>query len=237
MFAVKSDDALNVRAEPDSASKKVYSYAPGVKKIASTGRSIEQRGTLWTEVSFAGGTGWVNRLFLTEMKPGGGCGDPVLTAVIRKFMRAVATKDGASLEEVVSPLRGLSIRNSPLQSSVKLTRDDAKTLFTSSEPRQWGFEPGSEVKVSGPFKNALLPSLARSVAGKGAREKCGDALLMGGSAGMVSWPPELSGLTLVSFHFPGQNPGDTTWSTWVAGLEYEDAKPYVSYLIQYRWES
>src|SRR4051812_18399886 len=31
VFGVKSDDVLNVRAEPSASSKKVYSYAPSVK--------------------------------------------------------------------------------------------------------------------------------------------------------------------------------------------------------------
>src|SRR3954470_19465127 len=52
VFGGKSDDVLNVRAEPSASSKKVYSYAPSVKSIRGTGHAIEKDKTPWIEVAF-----------------------------------------------------------------------------------------------------------------------------------------------------------------------------------------
>ncbi len=109
---VAANDVLNVREKPDVASKKVYSFAPGVKNIRLTGQHQEKGGTPWVEVAFEGGTGWVNRTFLAEQHPGGGCNDPEVAALIRAFMKAVSASDSLALKDTVSPLRGLTVKPS-----------------------------------------------------------------------------------------------------------------------------
>lgn len=222
VFGVKADDVLNVRAEPDAKSKKVYSYTPAVTAIKSTGRKQAAGGADWLEVAFDGGTGWVNRGFVLEVKPGGGCNDPALTAVIRTVMRAVASSDGAALQEVVSPVRSLLVRKSPTAPSAYIPANEAAGVFTSATPKNWGDQ-------SGPFKSVILPSLREDVAGKGAKEVCGKLLM--GAGQELDWPAELAGLTLVSFHRPEQ--GAQGWHTTVGGLEYVDGKPYLAALVQF----
>jgi hypothetical protein len=221
VFGVKADDVLNVRAEPDHKSKKVYSYGPSVTAISGTGRQVVSGGVPWLEVAFDSGTGWVNRTFLREVVPGGGCNDPALTALIRKVMRAVALSDGASLQDTVSPLRGLLVRQTPASPTVRIPPNEAGGLFTSPTPKSWGADVGS-------FKQVILPSLREDVAGKGAQETCGK-LLAGGTE--QEFPAELAGLTLVSFHRPAS--GARSWHTTVGGLEYVEGKPYLTALVQY----
>src|SRR5687767_4238866 len=58
VFDVKSNDVLNVRAEADSKSQKVYSFGPSVKTVRTTGKASQNGSTQWVEVAFGGGTGW-----------------------------------------------------------------------------------------------------------------------------------------------------------------------------------
>jgi hypothetical protein len=182
VYGVKSDDVLNVRAEPDASSKKVYSFGPTVKGVRTTGRSLVRGDTPWAEVVFEGGTGWVNRLFLTEVMPGGGCNDPNLTAAIRKLMRVVESTDPAGLRDVVSPLRGLSVRGDVASQPVHFAWDGVDGVFTSPV----------------------------AITVKGASEKCGKVVLGAGANG--GWPAEYAAVTPVSFDYPGTTGADWyTW--------------------------
>jgi hypothetical protein len=176
----------------------------------------------------------VNRSFLLEMRPGGGCNDPALLEAIRKLMRAVASSDGAAMQELVSPVRGLQVRHSATSPPVRFRPNQAGGLFTSTASLSWGHDDdGTGAPISGSFQQLILPPFREDVASKGAQEKCGE-LLMGGGAGIYSWPADLAGLTPVSFHRPGERGHD--WHSSVAGFEYVDGKPYLAALVQYRWE-
>lgn len=234
VFGVKSDDVLNVRAEPSVSGKKVFSFGPDAKNIRGTGNKVVKDKTPWVEVAFEGGTGWLNRFYVTEIQPGGGCNDPELAATIRTFMRAVDATDGAALSAVSSPLRGLLIRQEHANPTVTYSPAQVGGLFSSPTSQNWGTEDARDVPIIGPFKTLLLAGLKRAVVGKGAQEKCGK-LLMGGSAGNNEWPPEFASFTQVSFHVPATD-GTNDWLTWVAGMEYVDGKPYVAALVQYQWE-
>ena len=231
VFDVKSDDVLNVRAEADSKSKKAYSFGPGVKTIRSTGKSQHNGTTHWVEVTFDGGTGWANRAFLTEVQAGGGCNDPNLTAVIRQFMRAVAAEDGTVLGDSVSPIHGLMVRYADRNPTVRIPHERVGELFTSATPQSFGGDGGSDAPLTKPWKSVVLPTLKDAISGKGAKEVCGK-MLTGEGAGEPGWPAEFSSLTLVSFHTPGVDGKD--WSSWIAGIEYVDEKPYVTALVGYR---
>jgi len=233
VFDVILGDVLNVRAEPNGKSKKVYSFSPEVTSITLTGRNQQNAGTPWVEVRFEGGTGWVNRQYLTEMHPGGGCNDPDLTAEIRKLMRAVADADGAALREIVSPARGLRVRYIWVNKPVTFPHAEVDGVFTSPVSKSWGTEQGTgdfPPQITGTFRELVLPSLKETIAGKGAKEKCGE-FLVGDAPSHIEWPAELSRLTQVSFYSPGDG---KDWKSWVAGFEYVDGKPFVSDLVGYR---
>lgn len=230
VFDVKSDDVLNVRAEADAKSKKVYSFGPSVKTVRTTGKSTRNGSTEWVEVTFDGGTGWTNRAYLTEVVAGGGCNDPKLTAVIRQFMRAVSAEDGTVLSDAVSPLHGLMVRFAPENPTVRIPHESVGGLFTSGTPQNYGSDGGSDTPLTKPWKSVVLPTLKEAVAGKGAQEKCGKMLFGEGVDGSA-WPPEFESLTLVSFHTPGSG---GSWASWIAGIEYVDERPYVTALVGYR---
>lgn len=232
VFNVKPGDVLNVRAEPDGKSKKVYSFGPSVKRVKLTGKEDVRDKTPWVEVSFEGGTGWVNRRYLTEVAPRGGCGDPELLAVIRAFMRAVATKNEADLAKLISPVQGLMVRYRQREMTAYYRGDEVDSLFTGSTPKNFGRADGSGEPIRGSFKKLILPGLQQSVA-PGSKEKCGE-LLYGGSATINEWPDEFGALTMVSFYWP--EGAREPWQTWAAGIEYVDGKPYVATLVGYRWE-
>lgn len=234
VYGVAADDVLNVRAEPDAASKKVYSYTPEVKGIRGTGRQLEKANTPWTEVAFEGGTGWVNRAYLLEMPAGGGCNDPNLAAAIRAFMSAVTTSDGTALKAAVSPLRGLQISESQSSPAVRIGVAQVENLFTSSTSQKWGTARDGTTPIVGPFKTIALPSLRRSILAKGAKEKCGQ-LLVGGSSPSYSWPAQYAKMTMVSF-YDASEADRSQWASWVAGMEYVNGKPYVAALVGYSAE-
>lgn len=232
IVGVASNDVLNVREKPDAGSKKVYSYAPSSKGIRLTGEHVEKGGTPWVEVQFDGGKGWVNRLYLTEQHPGGGCNDPALTAVIRAFMRAVVAADGAALKAIVSPLRGLNVR--PEGKVLKFSYAQVETLFSSPAILNLGPGDGGGPDITGTFKEQLQPQLVKAVSGKGAQEVCGK-LLTGSSTSLPPTLEQFPNVTPVSFHYPDPE-GGSGWVTWVGSIEYVDGKPYFSALDQYHWE-
>jgi len=229
---VAADDVLNVREKPDVASKKVYSFGPTVKGIHLTGQHQEKEGTPWVEVAFEGGTGWVNRTFLSEVHPGGGCNDPDVAILIRAFMKAVSESDGAALKATVSPLTGLSVR--PEGRALKFPFAQVDTVFTSKTVLNIGPGDGGGPDITGTFKALIVPSLRDSILKKGAQEKCGK-VLTGGSTSMPPTPESFGGAAFVSFFYPGQE-GSNDWVTWIGGIDYVDGKPYFSSLQRYHWE-
>ncbi|HEX2871051.1 MAG TPA: SH3 domain-containing protein [Polyangiaceae bacterium] len=232
IVGVAANDVLNVREKPDAGSKKVYSYAPSSKGIRTTGEHVEKGGTPWVEVVFEGGKGWVNRLYLSEQHPGGGCNDPALTAVIRAFMRAVVAADGAALKAVVSPLRGLSVR--PGEKVLKFPYAQVETMFSSPTILNLGPGGGGGPDLTGTFKEQLQPQLVKAVSGKGAKEVCGK-LLTGSSTSMPPTLEQFPNVTPVSFHYADPE-GGIGWVTWVGSIEYVDGKPYFSALDEFQWE-
>ena len=222
---VASNDVLNVREKPHVASKKVYSFAPSVKGIRVTGQRQEKGGTPWVEVLFEGGTGWVNRTFLSEIKPGGGCNDPEVPALIRAFMKAVANSDGAALAATISPLSGLSFY--PGERALRVSRAQAETIFTSNQVFNIGPGEGGP-DITGTFKDLVTPSLRESILTKGAQEKCGKVLTGNGTG----TPPTLESFqsaAVVSFFYPGQEEANN-WVSWIGSIEYVESKPYFSSL-------
>jgi hypothetical protein len=232
VIGVAEDDVLNVRQEPDPSSKKLFSFAPGAKNIAGTGPRADKAGTPWVEVKFDGGPGWVNRFFLSETKPNGGCNDPELTAVIRAFMRAIAAADGAALKAVVSPLRGLDVRPEGLV--LKFPYATVDTIFSSPTVLNLGPGDGGGPDITGTFKAQLTPSLQQAIGGKGAKETCGK-LTTGSSSSLPPSLEQYAGVTPVSFYFPSRD-GQNDWVTWVGSIEYVDGKPYFSALDRFHWE-
>ncbi|MET0794148.1 MAG: SH3 domain-containing protein, partial [Polyangiaceae bacterium] len=224
---VAANDVLNVREKPDVASKKVYSFAPGVKNIRLTGQHQEKGATPWVEVAFEGGTGWVNRTFLAELHPGGGCNDPEVAATIRAFMKAVSASDSLALKATVSPLRGLVVQ--PETRPLKFSGVQLDTIFSSPTVLNLGPREGGGAEVSGTFKAQIEPSLRASILKKGAQEKCGKILVGSGSAPSLD---SFSG-TPVSFFYPGEEAGGTDWLTWIGVIEYVEGKPYFYQLTQY----
>jgi len=232
VVGVAENDVLNVRQEPDPSSKKVFSYAPRQQNIAGTGQRVEKAGTPWVEVKLATGTGWVNRFFLSETKPSGGCNDPELTALIRAFMRAVVAADGAALKALVSPLRGLSVR--PESRVLTFPFGSVDTLFSSPVVLNLGPGDGGGPDMTGTFAERLAPSLRQAISGKGAIEACGK-LNTGSSTSLPPTLEQYAAVTPVSFFFPGQ-PDGHDWVTWVGSIEYVDGKPFFSALDRFHWE-
>ena len=231
VVGVASNDVLNVREKPEVSSKKVYSYAPVVKNIHATGQHVEKGATPWIEVSFEGGTGWVNRLYLSEVHPNGGCNDPALTALIRAFEKAITDSDGAGLKAVVSPLRGLTV--TPESKPLKFPFASLDSVFTSPAVLNLGPGSGGGPDITGTFKATIDVTLRKSILTKGAHESCGK-LETGGSASTPPSLDEFPGVTPVSFYFGGVD--GSGWVTWVGSIEYVDGKPYFSALKQFQWE-
>lgn len=163
-----------------------------------------------------------------------GCDDPRLTALVLGFRRAIATADGAALQRVTSPVRGLSLQQDDGNVAVVIAWGELAGIFVSQTPREWGEDDISEQPVVGSFRALMLPTLQRAVGGRTSEAGCG-SLLTGESAANYAWPEQYAALTPVSFYAPSTD-GTVDWVTWAAGVEYIDDKPYVVALARYHYE-
>ena len=228
---VADDDTLNVRAGASAREPVLTTLKPGSSTIQTTGRKKLNGSTPWVEISNGnGGTGWVAQRYVAEAPPiKDFCGDPEVTALIKRFRYVMLSRDSNGLAKIVSPVHGFTVRHNWWNTPVRFTGGAALTDYGTKD---WGVQDGSALPIRGSFMQKIYPYL-KSMLQSESVPICGE-IPGGPSAGYVKWPDDWSGFATVSFHSRGS--GHADWSTWTIGITWLDEKPHVTALTNYHWE-
>ena len=160
------------------------------------------------------------------------CSDPQITALIDSLKTAVTSQDGPLLASLVSPASGMEVSYFHNGTAIKYDQNQAKFLFETTYPADWGADPASGAQKIGPFHDVVVPALVK-IFNQPYTLHCNE-LKYGGASYPVNFPYDKD---FYSIYFPGtQANGNMDWQTWVAGIEYVDGKPYLYALMQFFWE-
>lgn len=160
------------------------------------------------------------------------CTDPQVTALIDSLKTAITNEDGALLSSLVSPSSGLEVSYYHNGAAIKYDQNQAKFLFETTYPANWGVDPASGAEKIGPFHEVVVPAL-KKIFSQPYDLYCNE-LKYGGASYPVKFPYDKD---FYSIYFPGTEAnGYMDWQTWVAGIEYVDGKPYLYALMQFFWE-
>jgi hypothetical protein len=178
---------------------------------------------------------------LTPVAPGPGstpsssaniCSDPQVTTLIDSLKTAVTTEDGELLASLVSPTSGMEVSYFHNGTAIKYDQNQAKFLFETTYPANWGADPASGADKVGPFHEVVVPAMVK-IFSQPYTLHCNE-LKYGGASYPVKFPYNKD---YYSIYFPGtQANGNMDWQTWVAGIEYLNGKPYLYALMQFYWE-
>jgi hypothetical protein len=159
------------------------------------------------------------------------CTDPQVTALIDSLKRSMLNKDGPLLGSLVSP-NGMEVRYFHTSDPIKYTAYQAQFLFETTFEANWGPHPASGIDKIGSFHDVVVPDLVK-IFNTTYTLKC-NTIEHGGASYPITWPYSKD---FYSIYFAGtaQN-GNMDWLTWVVGIEYVNAKPYIYALIQFFWE-
>ena len=160
------------------------------------------------------------------------CSDPQVTAMLDSLKTAVTKEDGPLLASLVSPASGLEVSYYHNGTAIKYDQNQAKFLFETTYPANWGMDPASGAEKVGPFHEVVVPALLK-IFNQPYELHCNE-LKYGGASYPVNFPYDKD---YYSIYFPGtQANGNMDWQTWVAGIEYVNGKPYLYALMQFFWE-
>jgi hypothetical protein len=214
----------------------VDKLTPDTTGIVLTGKQTTLANQKWVEIQRAsGGTGWVNRNYLTEaVSSDQFCNDSAKDDLLTSLTDALATKDGAKLAALVSPVHGASVQY--IRGGTIANYDTAKAswVFNSTYATPWGANPGSGALVKGTFSATVLPDLSKVFSGSYA--KTCNSITLGGATYTFTWPDTYNHINYLSLYQAGPSGNDQDWRTWLIGIEYVDAKPYLFSLNYLKWE-
>lgn len=230
---VEKDDVLNVRSGPGVGNAIVGTLPPGTTDIQVTGPSQQVDQALWVPIKQADLTGWVSRSYLTEqVDPQTFCQSADAQALVERLRAAIRTRDGQALATLIHPQRGLLLRHSWSNPEVHLSAQEAAAFFTDPTARDWGHADGSGLPIRGPANLIILPMLDKDL---GPQTAC-NQVIGGATTGLLILPPGYEALNHISIVRPAPADNTMDWGSWVAGVEYWEGRPYLSFLIHYAWE-
>jgi hypothetical protein len=161
------------------------------------------------------------------------CADAQPTTLISSLQTAVQTSNGELLASLISPVKGMEARLYRDGRLVTYDRAHAKFLFESTYSVDWGRAPGSGMMTSGAFHDTILPDL-KDVFSKTYTLKCNE-IQVGGTTYTASWP--YTGVNYYSAYYPGTTANSNMdWHTWLLGMQYINGKPFLSAIMQFKWE-
>lgn len=233
---VAGNDTLNVRSGPGADYPAVAALPPdtGGILIAGDDQSLVS-GSTWVPVETDAGEGWVNSRFLTETVGGDEfCGDPAVADLLAQLQTAIAAQDGARLQSLVHPERGLRLRINWWNEEIFLPGTNTRTLFSGRPSFDWGIADGSGLPIEGSFADVMLPLLQQDLLG--ATVWACDEIAHGPTAGAVVLPEGYEQLHFYSAHRTAPASQEFDWGTWVIGIDRWEGAYYLSYLIHYHYE-
>ncbi len=167
------------------------------------------------------------------------CNDPQVLAAVEGFMNAMRSQNGEELAYWVHPEKGLVIRHDWWNPEVAFSQIETASLFSNPQQYNWGIQDGSGLPISGTFQEIVLPGLL-DVFNREYTRQCNTleyGLATGNTTGKPQIPTEFTGEGYFALYRPAPAGVEMDWRTWAVGVEYgADGLPYISYLVQYRWE-
>ena len=161
------------------------------------------------------------------------CADSQPTTLINTFKQSLQSSNGPLFASLISPVDGMQARLYRDGRVVTYDRTHAKFLFETTYSIDWGIAPGSGMLRSGPFHETILPDLL-DVFNRDYTLGC-NQLQVGGTTYQPVWP--YNGVNFYSVYSPGtQANGNMDWHTWLLGMDYVNNKPYLSAIMQLKWE-
>jgi hypothetical protein len=204
--------------------------------LHATGNTASIGSESWVEITLpGGGTGWVDRKFLTEdVSSADFCAEPRVPDLFTQLKEALRTNDGRLLSPLVSPIHGLTVVY--IHNGNFKIYDPAQVgdVFGSPQVVDWGLGPGSGLAVQGTFEDLVRPDLL-AVFGAAYEFHC-NAIALGGASYVVTWPALWKNINFYSVFKPGAPGTEMDWMTWLTGVEYVDGAPYLFSLSRYNWE-
>lgn len=159
------------------------------------------------------------------------CTDPAVGVLLDSLKTAMLSADGELLGSLVSP-NSMEVRYYRDGTVITYTPEQAKFLFETTFEADWGADPASGMDKTGSFHDVIVPELVR-LFNQPYSLHCNE-IRHGGASYNVTWPYDRD---FYSIHFAGTEPnGYLDWHTWVAGVEYDNGKPYIYALMQFFWE-
>jgi hypothetical protein len=236
VFLIAAGDSLGAHAAPDLLSPVVADFPSDAVGLAATGRAQHSLLMDWTELELpTGGTGWVNRLYLTETVGADAlCADARLPALLDDLRVAVDTQNGSMLESIVSAPHGFSLTLLHGGRTRTYLHAEVFGLFAGADVEDWGLAPASGLPVMGSFGEKVQPDL-QAVLDSPFDPYC-DSIHLGGASYQVEWPYAWHAAHPVSLFRPAVAGDRLDWMTWVAGIEYVDGAPRLFSLSRYAWE-
>jgi hypothetical protein len=232
---VAEGGTLSALTAPGDGNPEAGSLAWDAAGLNSTGRTETVGAGTWVELNLpGGGTGWVNRKFLTEyVLAADFCADPRPVSLFESLYQAASSNDGRILTPIVSPVHGLTVTYIHNGNPIFYDPVQAGGVFGSLEVVDWGLGPGSGLPVQGTFEDLVRPDLLAVFAS--AETHC-NTITLGGASYIVTWPAEWKNINYYSVYKPGSPGVEMDWMTWLAGVEYVDGIPYLFSLSRYNWE-
>lgn len=232
---VAEGGTLSARTDPGDDYPVAGSLAWDASNLHSTGREVVAGTDLWVELLLpGGGTGWVNRIYLTEYVTSADfCTDGRVVSLFESLYEAARSNDGRILTPIVSPIHGLTVTYIHNGNPKVYDPEQAGMVFGSTEVVDWGLGPGSGLPVQGTFADLVRPDL---LAVFGSAETHCNSIQLGGASYTVTWPSLWKNFNFYSVYKPGSPDMELDWMTWVTGVEYVDGVPYLFSLSRYNWE-
>jgi hypothetical protein len=233
---VAANDVLNVRRAPGASNPVVGTLPPDASGLQLTGKQASVGDDHWVELRLpGGGTGWANAFYLTEQVAGTAfCTDPQTSQIITGLRQALSDNNGPLLSSLVSPVHGLDVAYLHNGNTANYTPEEAGWVFQSDYAMDWGAHPASGLKVSGTFRETVLPDLL-DVLNAQFQTRCNTGDLGGGNYTYL-WPERYQNINYLVLHKPGPPGNELSWRTWIAGIEYVEGRPYLFSLVHLFWE-
>jgi len=232
---VPEGGTLDVHTAAGNSSPAADTLAWDAVDLQSTGNFAAVGTDTWVELNLAGGgTGWVNRKYLTEYVASADfCVDGRAVTLFEMLYEATRTNDGRILTSIVSPVHGLTVTYIHNGNTKLYDPEQAGMVFGSMEIADWGLGPGSGLPVQGTFEDLVRPDI---LAVFGSAETHCNVIQLGGASYTVVWPTQWKNINFYSVYKPGSPGTELDWMTWLAGVDYVDGLPYLFSLSRYSWE-
>lgn len=226
---VQPQDELNVRAGPGVTHAVVNAYEPTAAVVETTGRKEVVGESLWREVRFQGGTGWVNSRFLTpRIEPGTFAADPRPRQLLERLAEVFRAR--GDLTPLVAR-RGLYVMHfGPLEHHAPAALPGL--LQSAATPPWHGPACDDACLPPATFHTMIGAEYLRTWAVPTKRIGV-DEWLAGGNRS-AHLPVALQNFRYLSF-FDAGDEDIPNWRTWVVFFEYEGGEPKVVALATDQW--